>query len=105
MLIVLLQFTSEPFTPFRLFYYPSEKTEEAQKIIENNKATHNKESWGVGVHTDYGVLTILAQDDIGGLQVQNKKGEWIEAPPIPGTFVVNIGDMVCLLLQHDIEQI
>ncbi len=41
--------------------------------------------------TDYGVLTILAQDNVGGLEVLTRTGKWISAPPIPGTFVVNIG--------------
>ncbi len=49
---------------------------------------------GVGEHTDYGVLTILAQDNCGGLQVKNCRGEWIEATPVPDTFVINIGDML-----------
>jgi isopenicillin N synthase-like dioxygenase len=49
---------------------------------------------GAGAHTDYGCLTLLAQDSSAGLQVKSKSGQWIEAPPIPGTFVVNIGDMM-----------
>lgn len=49
---------------------------------------------GIGAHTDYGLLTVLAQDDRGGLQVQNRDLEWVEAPPIPGTFVVNSGDLL-----------
>ncbi|ELR24593.1 oxidoreductase [Acanthamoeba castellanii str. Neff] len=75
------QFTSSPFTPFRLFYYPADPLP-------------REEQWGVGQHTDYGVLTILGQDDVGGLEVLTKDGQWIAAPPIPGTFVVNIGDML-----------
>jgi isopenicillin N synthase-like dioxygenase len=49
--------------------------------------------WGVGEHTDYGLLTLMAQDDAGGLQVRADQG-WIDAPPIPGTLVCNIGDML-----------
>jgi isopenicillin N synthase-like dioxygenase len=49
---------------------------------------------GAGAHTDYGCLTLLAQDSSGGLQVKSKSGTWVEAPPIKNTFVVNIGDMM-----------
>ena len=49
---------------------------------------------GVGPHTDMGCLVILLQDDVGGLQIQNCNGKWVDAPPIPGTFVVNIGEML-----------
>src|SRR3984957_19373628 len=51
------------------------------------------EGWGVGEHTDYGLLTLLAQDDVGGLQVKTAQG-WIEAPPLSDTLVCNIGDML-----------
>jgi isopenicillin N synthase-like dioxygenase len=47
----------------------------------------------VGEHTDYGLLTILKQDDTGGLQVKSRAG-WMAAPPIAGTFLCNIGDML-----------
>ena len=50
--------------------------------------------FGVSAHTDYGCITILTQDTTGGLQVQNRAGEWIAAPPIPGTYVINIGDLM-----------
>ncbi|MEM7547637.1 MAG: 2OG-Fe(II) oxygenase family protein [Pseudomonadota bacterium] len=50
--------------------------------------------FGVGPHTDFGVLTVLAQDQVGGLQVQSASGDWIEAPPVPGTLVVNVGDLL-----------
>ena len=47
-----------------------------------------------GVHTDYGSITLLFQDDAGGLEVRTRDGRWIAAPPIPGTVVVNTGDLM-----------
>ncbi|CAG2238910.1 unnamed protein product [Mytilus edulis] len=47
-----------------------------------------------GEHSDYGTLTLLFQDNIGGLEVKSRDGEYIQAPPIPGTIVVNIGDLM-----------
>jgi isopenicillin N synthase-like dioxygenase len=64
---------------FRIFHYPPSPPRSG--------------GWGVGEHTDYGLLTLLAQDDSGGLQVAAPEG-WIDAPPIPGTLVCNIGDML-----------
>lgn len=49
---------------------------------------------GTGAHSDYECFTILAQDQVGGLQVLNSAGEWISAVPIPETFVVNVGDLM-----------
>jgi isopenicillin N synthase-like dioxygenase len=46
-----------------------------------------------GAHSDYGTLTLLFQDDVGGLEVQTKSGEWISAPCIPGTILINTGDL------------
>jgi isopenicillin N synthase-like dioxygenase len=50
--------------------------------------------FGAGPHTDTNALTILAQDNVGGLQIRRLDGEWIDAPSIPGTYILNIGDMV-----------
>lgn len=53
-----------------------------------------QEQFGVAPHTDYGCLTVLCQDDVGGLQVQTLDGQWIAAPPIEGTLVINVGDLL-----------
>ena len=76
------RYTSDPLILFRIFNYPADPSQPDQQ-----------ESWGVGEHTDYGVLTILRQDGSGGLQVKTRSG-WIDAPPVPGSFVCNIGDML-----------
>ncbi len=52
------------------------------------------DQFGVAPHTDYGCLTLVWQDEVGGLQVRGKSGEWVTAHPIPGTFVVNVGDLL-----------
>lgn len=70
--------TGDPLTLFRIFNYPPPS---------------DPTLWGVGEHTDYGLLTILLQDDAGGLEVRSRSG-WVAAPPVPGSFVCNIGDML-----------
>jgi isopenicillin N synthase-like dioxygenase len=75
-------YTSDPLTLFRIFHYPPSKM-----------PVYADAQWGVGEHTDYGVLTLLKQDNIGGLQVKSKSG-WIDAPFIPNSFICNIGDML-----------
>lgn len=72
-------YTADPFILFRIFNYPA--------------AAQGDPGWGVGEHTDYGLLTLLLQDDAGGLEVKSPGG-WIEAPPVGGSFVCNIGDML-----------
>lgn len=48
-----------------------------------------------GAHTDYGSLTILLpQAGSGGLQILDPAGEWVDVPPVPGAFVINIGDLM-----------
>jgi isopenicillin N synthase-like dioxygenase len=47
-----------------------------------------------GAHTDFGTVTLLFQDDVGGLEIQRADGSWRPAPPIPGTAVVNAGDLM-----------
>lgn len=53
-----------------------------------------EDQFGVAPHTDFGVLTVLCQDSTGGLQVQDVNGDWIHAPPIEGTLIVNVGDLL-----------
>ncbi len=76
------RYMADPLVLFRIFHYPPVSS-----------APEDDERWGVGEHTDYGVLTILRQDDVGGLQVKTKT-RWIDAPPVPDSFVCNIGDML-----------
>lgn len=82
----------DPFWVFRVIGYPV-------VCHENNEEMQNaKNDVGCGAHTDYGLLTLVNQDDdITALQVRNSNGEWISAVPIPGTFVCNIGDMLKIL--------
>ena len=76
------RYMADPLTLFRIFHYPPVTLK-----------PEGDEQWGVGEHTDYGVLTILKQDDVGGLQVKIRS-RWIDAPPLPNSFVCNIGDML-----------
>ncbi|EDQ87100.1 uncharacterized protein MONBRDRAFT_10301 [Monosiga brevicollis MX1] len=78
-------YTREPTPLFRIFNYPRPES--------FNYDGDREALWGVGEHTDYGLLTILLQDECGGLQVKTRTG-WQAAPPLPGTFVCNIGDML-----------
>ena len=76
------RWTADPLVLFRVFLYPSRAVPEGSDV-----------AWGVGEHTDYGLLTLLRQDSVGGLAVKTPEG-WIDAPPLPGSFVCNIGDML-----------
>lgn len=72
----------EPISVLRLIHYPA------------RPANSPDNQPGAGAHTDYGCITLLHQDQTGGLQVRSLDGKWIDAPPLCGTFVVNIGDMM-----------
>lgn len=76
------RYTADPLVLFRIFLYPS-------RPVPAGVAADA----GVGEHTDYGLLTLLRQDDVGGLMVKTTDG-WIDAPPLPSSFVCNIGDML-----------
>tara|TARA_A100001037_G_scaffold231931_1_gene210278 strand:+ start:1786 stop:2742 length:957 start_codon:yes stop_codon:yes gene_type:complete len=53
-----------------------------------------EQQFGVAPHSDYGCLTLVWQDEVGGLEVLDRNGDWVTAHPIPGTFVVNVGDLL-----------
>ena len=72
-----------PIAQLRILHYPAQDT-----------GAISEENLGIGKHCDYESLTILAQGETGGLQVENLQGEWVEAPPIEGAFNVNIGEML-----------
>lgn len=66
----------------RLLHYPPQPPQAPEDL------------YGSAPHKDFGCLTLLAQDDVGGLQVQTPAGAWVDAPPLPGALVVNVGDML-----------
>ncbi|MFK7836735.1 MAG: isopenicillin N synthase family dioxygenase [Sulfitobacter sp.] len=83
--------------PSDFFAKPYENPLARGQLVYYPPSTENDETeqrFGVAPHTDFGVLTFLLQDMNGGLQVRAKSGDWIEAPPIPGTLVCNIGDLL-----------
>jgi isopenicillin N synthase-like dioxygenase len=76
-----LQWCKKPMVQSRLFHYSPQSSPTALEL-------------GAAAHTDYGMLTILAQDPIGGLELRTRSGEWVAAPYIEDTLVINLGDMV-----------
>lgn len=76
---------ADPLYTGRLLHYPPQPAD----------APFNQ--LGAGTHTDWGMLTILLQDDVGGLEIENARGEWIKAPYVPDAFIINLGEMVPVL--------
>jgi isopenicillin N synthase-like dioxygenase len=74
-------YTKKPMVQTRLFHY-------------SPQAVPDEKQLGVAPHTDYGMVTLLTQDPIGGLELCLRDGEWVRAPWIDNTFVINLGDMV-----------
>jgi len=72
---------TKPAAIMRLLHYPPQSARDEEGVI------------GIGAHTDYECFTILwQQDNVRALQAQNTNGKWVDAVPIPGTLVVNLGD-------------
>lgn len=71
-----------PTTWLRLLHYPPQPDHSPDDL------------YGSAPHTDFGALTLLVQDDVGGLQVATPSGNWVDVPRLPGSFVVNVGDML-----------
>lgn len=67
----------------RFLHYPSIATDTVEDA-----------QMGAGAHTDYGMLTLLLQDDVGGLEVRDDQGQWHSVPPRSGTIVINSGDLL-----------
>jgi isopenicillin N synthase-like dioxygenase len=72
----------QPTTFLRLLHYPPQTPDSPD------------DAFGSAPHTDYGFITVLAQDNQGGLEVRRRDGGWLKATPIPGTWVVNVADML-----------
>ena len=71
-----------PTTWLRLLHYPPQDPQSPD------------DEYGSAPHTDFGAITLLAQDDVGGLSVKTDEGAWVDVPPIPGSYVLNVGDML-----------
>ena len=85
--------TGEPTTLFRIFRYPPRTNVTGVAGDGETGPASTTDRWGVAEHTDYGLLTILAQDNHGGLQVRGAN-RWLDVPPEPGALVCNLGDML-----------
>ncbi len=78
----LLAFFRKPQTQLSLLHYPPQPP------------VAPEDEYGIRPHADATAFTILYQDEVGGLEVVDPSGGWISVPPIAGTYVVNIGDMM-----------
>ena len=85
----------EPHVHFKLLHYPGPAaTAAAAATADRGGRGDDGSGQGVGVHKDYGLLTLLLQDDKGGLQVSLEDGVFLDVPVVPGAFVVNLGELL-----------
>lgn len=82
-----LRTCNRPLSRASFVYYPPQNDRQRPGESDDRR-------FGVGPHTDFGVLTVLNQDDVGGLQVKGIDGRWMDAPPVDGALVVNVGDLL-----------
>jgi isopenicillin N synthase-like dioxygenase len=75
-------YRTKPLASMRLLHYPA--------------VPAGDDEFGAAPHSDYGIITILRQDDVGGLELYTRSGQWIAAPFVPSSFVINIGDLMAL---------
>ncbi|KAJ5644080.1 Gibberellin 20-oxidase [Penicillium longicatenatum] len=83
-------YLDESLSTLRLLHYPAN----ASVASGSGPASGSEAKLSCTPHTDSGILTLLHQDSSGGLEVRNSRGEWVSAPYIPGSIVVNIGDLM-----------
>ena len=82
----------QPETAFAAVYEP--QPTQLLKLIRYPGRDVAETDQGVGPHKDGGLVTILLQDAVAGLRVQTPGGDWIAAPPVPGSFVINTGELL-----------
>jgi isopenicillin N synthase-like dioxygenase len=78
----LKQYFKKDMNSLRLLHYPPQDPDDASEQL------------GARAHTDTNAFTILVQDPNGGLEIRNRDGAWVAVPPVPGTFVLNVGEVL-----------
>lgn len=78
----LRQYFAKDMNSLRLLHYPPQPPDQVGDQL------------GARAHTDSNAFTILAQDPNGGLEIRNREGAWVAVPPMPGTFVLNVGEVL-----------
>ncbi len=78
----LKRYFAKDMNSLRLLHYPAQAPDDSGINL------------GARAHTDTNAFTILAQDDNGGLEIRNRDGNWVQVPPVPDTFVLNVGEVL-----------